>query len=64
MFAWRSEDALWESILLFHLVGSRHYTQALSFGSKYLYPLSHPAGQEEEFIGRMWTFVEVSAVAM
>lgn len=34
------------------------------FGTKCIYLLSHLAGQEKEFIGRMWTFAEASAIVV
>lgn len=37
----RAEDKLQEYVLSFHHVGSRHSTQAIRFGSKDAYLLSH-----------------------
>lgn len=39
---WKSEnDNSWESLLLFHHVGTEYQTQAVSFGDKHLYSLIH-----------------------
>lgn len=38
-YLWRAEDHFQESILSFHYVGPRDWTQVVRLGSKYLYPI-------------------------
>lgn len=38
VFMWRSEDTLWGSLLSFHYVDPRDWTQILSLGDKSLCP--------------------------
>lgn len=39
-----AEDVLWESMLTFHHVGARNWTQVICPGCKFLYWVSHLAG--------------------
>lgn len=45
-----SEDNIQELVLTFYYVGSWDWAQAVRLDGKYLYPLRHIAGPDEQFL--------------